>query len=60
MQEAKIKEVPPLDHVSEELSGILQRSSSMSLWAKIQKKLGIHRYEFLLRTFLFLRKLGLK
>jgi len=59
MQEAKTKEVPPLEHVSEELFGILQRPSSMSFCAKIQRKLGIHRYEFVLKTFLFLKKLGL-
>jgi len=59
MQEGKTKEVVPLDRVSEELFGILQRPLSMSFWAKIQRKLGIYRYEFLLKTFLFLRKSGL-
>jgi len=59
MQKVKAKELPPLDRVSEELFGILQKPSSMSFRAKIQRKLGIHRYEFLLKTFLFIRKLGL-
>ena len=57
MQEAKTKEVPSLDRVSDALFGILQRPSSMSFRAKIQRILGIHRYEFLSKTFLFLRKL---
>ena len=61
MQEAKItKDVPLLDRVSEALFDILERPSSMSLFARIQKKFGIHRYDFLLKTFLFLRNLDSK